>query len=471
MNEAAWRRLLSQIRDGTVVPVVGAQLLVGVGGQLPLQARLAQRLAQWHEGESDPPPASPPPPFRELHETVSLLKPHVNLQDLYGDVHAALQELTAGEDEAVIPAPLRQLGEITDFRLLVTLTPDDLLARALRRHRAVQEIVHSPRLPTSEGRDLGAGWQERAGEAHLLYLFGKARPAPMFAIHDEDVLEYAHNIMARGGHVPAAFLGELQERSLLLLGCNFPDWLGRFFLRVTNKSRLSEKAKREWLIEELQPEAGLTGFLRCYSRDTEVLSQVPPAQFVAELHRRWREQRDARAGAASPSAAVATPAAADGLPVKPLFFISYSRATDAARAQGLFQALLAMGVSEGEIWFDRQDIEPGQDFAHRIFDGIRGCRWFVPLLSDAALRREEAFVFREWRAANERQLGMNRSFVFPVIVDEDYDPARYVADPVRAWTQLDYGHAPHGQPDGRLLARFKALVREARRAEAGHAVA
>jgi hypothetical protein len=472
MNEAAWRRLLSQIRDGMVVPVVGPQLLVGMDGQAPLQARLAQRLLSWHEGEdSADAGAAPLPPFRELHEAVSRLKPRVNLQDLYGDVHAALQELTAGEDDAVIPLPLRQLAEISDFRLLVTLTPDELLARALRRHRAVQDIVHSPRLPTSEGRDLVTGWQERAGEAQLLYLFGKSRPAPMFALHDEDVLEYAHNIIARGGHVPAAFLGELQERSLLLLGCNFPDWLGRFFLRVTNKSRLSEKAKREWLIEELQPEAGLTGFLRSYSRDTEVLSQVPPAQFVAELHRRWSAEQAARAGDGGGPPASASAAARSGPPPRPLFFISYSRSTDAERAEALFQVLLGMGVSEGEVWFDRQAIEPGQDFAQRIHDGIRGCRYFLPLLSDAALRREEAFVFREWRAANERQLGMNRGFVFPVIVDEDYEPDRYVADPVRAWTQLDYGHAPQGRPDGRLMARLKSLVREARRPETGHALA
>jgi hypothetical protein len=468
MNEAAWRRLLSQIRDGMVVPVVGPQLLVGAEGQASLQARVAELLLQWHEGEEGVDHATPLPPGRELSEAVARLKPRANLQDLYGDVHAALQELTQGEDEAVVPLPIRQLAQITDFRLLVTLTPDDLLARSLRRRCALSEIVHSPRLPTSEGRDLPADWPARAGEAWLLYLFGKSRPAPMFALHEEDTLEYAHNLIARGGHVPGAFLGELQERSLLLLGCNFPDWLGRFFLRVMNKSRLSEKAKREWLIEAPQPEAGLTGFLRSYSRDTEVLSQMAPAQFVAELHRRWSADQAARAAPGGGAAAAAAP---PGPPPRPLFFISYSRATDLPRAQALVEALLKVGVSASEVWFDRQNIEPGHDFAQRIFEGIRGCRYFVPLLSHAALRREEAFVFREWRAANERQQGMNRGFVYPVIVDEDYEPEAYGAAPVQAWANLDFGHAPEGLPDGRLLSRLKALVREARRPEAERLVA
>jgi len=95
--------------------------------------------------------------------------------------------------------------------------------RSLCRRCAVREVVHSPNLPTSEGRDLPRDWNDTRGEAHLLYLFGKARSAPMFAIHDEDLLEYAHNVITRGSHVPSGFLDELQQRNLLLVGCNFPD--------------------------------------------------------------------------------------------------------------------------------------------------------------------------------------------------------------------------------------------------------
>ena len=86
---------------------------------------------------------------------------------------------------------------------------------------ATNEIIYSPYLPTSEGTDLPKDWLSRQGEVQLLYLFGKSRSAPMFAIHDEDYLEYVHNIIARGSHVPIKFLDELQQRSLLLIGCKF----------------------------------------------------------------------------------------------------------------------------------------------------------------------------------------------------------------------------------------------------------
>lgn len=45
----------------------------------------------------------------------------------------------------------------------------------------------------------------------------------MFAIHDENILEYVHNIIARGSHAPIKFFSELQQRNLLLIGCTAKD--------------------------------------------------------------------------------------------------------------------------------------------------------------------------------------------------------------------------------------------------------
>lgn len=456
MNEAAWKRLLSQIHDAYVVPVIGPELLVGSGGGL--QRRIAVQLLADRGLDVDP---AELPPFRELNAAISLLKlSESDLQEVYGDVNSLLQALTSAGD-AAIPAPIRQLAEITGFRLFVTLTPDDLLARSLRKRCAVNEIIHAPKLASSEFRDLD-DWRSRPGEVQVLYMLGKACSTPLFALHDEDVLEYLHNLIIRGSQVPIRFLGELLDRNLLLIGCNFPDWLSRFFLRLTNKERLSVKAKREWVVEEFGPDASLAGFLQDHSRGTQILSQLRPVEFVAELHRRW--MADQATKRAEPQAAMAAAAH----PPRALFFISYSRLTDLPRAEALFQALLGIGVGEDEIWFDRLAIEPGQDFGKRILDGIRSCRYFLPLLSVAADRRPEAFVFSEWCEANERKRRMNREFVLPLVVDAAYAPESYTADPVRAWMGIDFGHAPEGVPDERLLDKLTALLREARRSpEAG----
>jgi hypothetical protein len=236
--------------------------------------------------------------------------------------------------------------------------------------------------------------------------------------------------------------------------------LSRFFLRATRQTRLGSQAdeRREWLIEPLEPEESLTCFLRSYSRDTEILAETPPMNFVADLHQRWM----AEYGAGQDQSVTSR-----GWPQqsRTIFFISYSRKTDLPKAESLYQALLKLGVIGSEVWFDRREIEPGQDFQHRIIDGIRGCRYFLALLSDAGSSREEAFVFDEWQEANARNKAMNRDFIFPVVVDADYDPKRYVAKPLRDgdWDRLDFCHAPNGVPDERMMTKLTRLLREARR--------
>lgn len=458
MEEASWKRLLGQIRDGFVVPIVGCRLLVDANGKSDLQAKVAKQVLAAHGQKPDDDTL---PPFRELNEAVTRVRENgsAKLQDIYADVDEAIRGVTGAED-FVIPTPILHLAEITGFCLFVTLTPDDSLARSLRRHRAVNEIVHSPKLPTSERKDLPHDWTERRGEVQLLYLLGKSRPAPMFAIHDEDVLEYAHNVISRGSQVPTSFIAELQQRNLLLIGCNFPDWLSRFFLRATRQSRLGSQAedRREWLVEPLKPEESLTCFLRSYSKDTEILSEAEPMHFVAELHRRWMAEYrvDQRPPVSSTGGS---------MPSQAMFFISYSRKTDLTRAESLYQALLKLGVMESEVWFDRQNIEPGQDLRLRILDGIRHCRYFLALLSYEGDRREEAFVFDEWQEANVRMKSMNREFVFPVIVDAEYDPMRYTARPVLDgdWARLLFCHAPEGVPDAPMTAKLTHLLRQARR--------
>lgn len=462
MNDRSWDKLIDGIYAGLVVPIVGSRLLVGADGQTSLQGEVARQLLEDYYEISLDSLNRPLPLFRELSEAVSIIltrKGSDIRQELYENVYYAIKSVIRpdGITPPAAPEPIRQLAQITGFRLYVTLTPDDLLAESLRKRCAVNEIVHSPNLPTSEGKDLPIDWKTQAGEAQLLYLFGKSSLLPSFAIHDEDLLEYAHNVISHGSQVPTGFLGELQQRNLLFVGCNFPDWLTRLFLRATNQKRLSEIFKRAWLIEPLQPEEPLTCFLRSYSKDTEVLSQNSPVEFVAELYKRWM----AKYGN-GPAEVESTN---ENVPPRAMFFISYSRQTDTTKAESLYQSLLKQGLTEGEVWYDRQAIEPGQNYQRRIVDGIRGCRYFLPVLSQAADGRDEAFVFREWREATDLREGKNGEFILPVIVDSDYHPTRYKFESVWQWRswKIDFGHAPDGVPDDKLEAKLKKLVREARR--------
>ncbi|SFK35135.1 TIR domain-containing protein [Nitrosomonas aestuarii] len=453
MDDKSWNRLLRRIEDGLVVPVIGQQVLTCGKDNDSLQSQIAQHLLKQYDIE---PVHISLTPFNQLNDVVIQIKKEqeYDLQDLYADIHDAIKYLTTGPD-AHIPEPVRQIAAITSFQLFITLTPDDQLARTLRERCAVNEIIYSPYLPTSEGSDLPSDWQARHGEVQLLYLFGKARAGPMFAVHDEDLLEYVHNIIARGSHVPVKFLDELQQRSLLLIGCNFPEWLSRFFLRLTKQGRLLDtQRKREWLIENNCLDKNLVYFLESYSTGTKLISDISPTAFISELHQRWLARNKAVEHASSSKTGT--------VPRGALFFVSYCRGTDSLSATTLMESLQSQGVSSNEIWFDKNSIEPGNDLRNRILEGIQTCRYFIPLISKNADSLDEKYFRREWHEAIERSKAIQgRTFIFPIIVDQDFKLETYRCIP-HEFKQLLIGHAPVGQPDEQTNAALKKLVRSER---------
>ena len=90
MNERSWDRLLKSIEDGLVVPVVGPQVLIKQGGKDSLQAQIARQLLEFY---SDDLGSDALPPFHELNAVVTRLKQNHPIQDLYGDIHDAIEKL------------------------------------------------------------------------------------------------------------------------------------------------------------------------------------------------------------------------------------------------------------------------------------------------------------------------------------------------------------------------------------------
>ncbi len=452
-NERFWNRLLQAVADDNVIPIIGNRLLAD--GEQSFHKTVAEKLLEvngldtsqvpWRRG-------------REIHDAVYTIKAArpVNDSDLYGDVAEAIQSVSADFSNQLPPA-LSQFATIAGFRLIVYLGSDNLLARALSGRAQVNEIVHAPNLPLSEKIDLDPAWKNHPGEVNLLYLFGKAR-SNFFAIHEEDILEYAHNLMSGGQGVPVRFLDEMRSRNLLLIGCCFPDWLSRFFIRLFSKDRLSSKRKHEWYIDDSQGSPDLTVFLSTFSRDTDLVLDTPPSAFIEELHNRWQAQYG---GVQSPPVIPGSPPAKGAL-----FFISYSRQTDSPAVQRLYEKLRELGAEEGDIWFDRKTIEPGNDYQMTIITGIDRCRYFLPVISDAADQRPEGFFRREWNRAIKRQEAMadGYNFVLPLIVDEaERAPETYQNVPSEWLNHIHFGRAPGGEPDAPTYDTLLSWLRRARK--------
>src|SRR5262249_50732585 len=192
-----------------------------------------------------------------------------------------------------VPAPLRDIARIRHFDLFATTTPDNLVAQALDAVRfgglrQTDELEYAPQLPTDRRRDIPEVPSSRY--TAVFYLFGKADVSPFYAIHDEDSLEFPYTLQAGNG--PERMFSQLRTRNLLLIGCNFADWLSPFFLRLFNSDRLfsDQRTKKEFLVgEETATNRDFSIFLERFSQDSRRYP-IEADAFVAELYRRWSDR-------------------------------------------------------------------------------------------------------------------------------------------------------------------------------------
>jgi hypothetical protein len=357
--------------------------------------------------------------------------------------------------------PLRQLASIEAFSLYVTTTLDDLLARAIDevRHGSAaktRQILHVPNLPTDEFRDITDVDLASAQFTAVLSLFGKARNAQLYAAHDEDILEYVHNLQTRGSNVPERFVAKLRSSDLLVIGCHLPEWLSRFFLRLSSETRLGDdrRPKREFVVaDEGNTTDGLVVFLERFSRRSNVF-RYNPQRFVAELARRWRERRPLEA-AGIQTPAVQTGAAADTV------FISYTRG-DFTAAQNLRAELQKIGIDA--VWFDHTALRPGDDWSKHIASAIKRCYLFLPLISMQTEKRDEGYFREEWKQAEVRVRQIEgRTFIVPIVIDPGYtgNASAYKLIP-DAFPRAHFGHAPDGVMTDALREQLIVLIREYR---------
>lgn len=451
-SEDFWDDILGHLRDRVLLPVVGPELVTMKDGdrQVSLSRFLGERVAARYQLDVS-------------------WGPHSGLDDAVGAFLAArgsregerlyrvINDLVSGLDSPP-PDALRRLAGIRDFRLFLSTTFDPMLARALNDVRFggephTRELWFSPNQSTTEQQENAR--QPRETDTVVFKLFGKASSTPQYAIHDEDVLEWLHVLLTETARLPEWLADELKSSPVLFLGCQFSDWIGRLLTRMVSKSRLSLESKQFFIVGESAARSpDLTRFFQTFGGGSRVqVLDADPAAFVAELSERWHKRNP-------PEQAPPPPAG------KGSIFISYVR-EDAEAARRLSAALADIG---GDVWLDERRLQPGDRWEEEILASIRReVRLFLPVISRQTESREEGYVFKEWREAVERAKGIpsgGRKFIFPVVIDAEYDgnPSRYRQVP-DAFTASHWGQAPGGNPDEGLVSALRDAIRDMRRKE------
>lgn len=434
--ELLWEQLIEYLRTGALVPVVGQDLLrLSVDGrEVPLYTWLAQRLAAKLKIDVEGLPDT-----GALDAVVYRYLAGRNHSKDLTPLYSNLNSVMPRPGELPVPAPLDQLARIETLQLFVTTTFDSMLVRALNEARfggdtVTQILSHRP--GAADTIELGT-----AEAPVVLHFFGSISPlAGQYALTEEDKLEFVHNLQSERWQ--PRLVDELSKRPLLVLGQGFPDWLARFFLRVSSGSRLSASQTKTVFVDPMaRTEPQLARFLKTFGSAIQVV-QDDAAAFVAELYRRWQAAKPVQTLQATKPRAGA-------------IFLCYAR-EDHAAASTLHQALRAEAL---DVWFDERALRAGDHFDLEIQRAIQSCCLFVPLISRHSLTKEGRYFRTEWKQAEHWtiRLPSNYAFILPVAIDDtpEYDPALPEAIRSVQWKRL-----PGGKADPAFVAEVKQRHRQ-----------
>ena len=455
-HEDFWDDLLECIEDKRVIPIIGPDMLEVMidGRQINLYRHVAERLAE----RLRLPPAAADAEISLNNVVCRYLQERGRREELYPKIRNIMKEL-----QVAPPPALTKLARIRNFDLYVSLTFDTLLADALSAARLggnaqVEHLAFAP----NKSQDLPCE-REKLTRPLVYGLLGKVSAAPDYVITEEDTLEFLHALQSESKR-PHLLFDELQNNHLLIIGSAFPDWLARFFIRITKSRQLSmQRSESEILVDEhASQDRNLVLFLQSFSYSTKLYA-ANGAAFVDELYQRWIKRHPEQPAAAAPSAPAPVAGAADDVPTGAIF-VSYAK-EDLAAVQSLQKSLSDLGL---DVWFDKDRLEAGDQYDAKIRRHIKGCSLFIPVISRNTERRLEGYFRREWNLAIERSYGIadNVPFILPVVIDDTAEYSETVPERFRAaqWTRL---------PAGAVTAEFESclvkIVREQRKRERGYA--
>ncbi len=430
-----------------MVPVVGQDLLTvpESTGYKRLYPLLANRLAAYLKLSTDNLPEG-----GELNEVawryLSKGKPS---QQIY----AALKVVAAEAETLPIPEPLLQLAAIRAFPLFVSTTFDSSLARAINQKRyggnpRTRVFAHS----ANELQDL-PGDALNAGTPIVYQLMGKLSATPAYAVTQEDYIEFFHSLQSET-HGPAQLFHELSNRNLLMMGTRLSGWLTSFLMRMSKRQRLSQDDKTDYVADKtVNDDEDLVLFLKRFSSGTEIYREADSVAFVAELYQRWTERHPESAQPIVEAASEAVPRQ-----VEPgCVFLSYASENRGA-VEKIKDALEQNGV---DVFFDREQLQAGNNWDAKLRRNVNECGLFVPLISKETLTDDDRYFRIEWRAALARTQTMSfdpeHAFLLPVLLDDT--PLKHSALPpefaVPQATRL-----PGGVPTPEFVQRVVQIYRK-----------
>ncbi len=383
-DEPLWDKLIQQIIDGNVIPVIGADLLIENSSNL--HTVIIDFLAKGFHVTPNP------KSFSEL-----VYAPNYSLANKKDNVYYQVNKIF-GSKKFTPSQRLKRLLSIRQFPFVITTSFTPVVEQAMQEiwkdELKVMRFNNNP----SENDDIKNGTDLR--KPTIYYMFGKVgEGAHKYVLTDTDMLDFVSSWLSNDNRArPKNLCSELKEKYLLMLGNNYSNWLFRFIWYSMRKSDLGHGMLAYDTLDE-----SLLHFLERAETFTKQNTSDVIDQIITRLEKKLAENEKTKFNKPEENMDV---------------FISYSR-SDSAIAEKLYETLTAQGK---RVWFDRNNLTDGGNFMEEIRKAIRTAKYFVPILSENITReKDESHVYRnEWDQAIEVAISMGRTYIIPM-AEKNFD--------------------------------------------------
>lgn len=383
-DEPLWDKLIQQIVDGNVIPIIGADLLIDNSSNLHkfIMDGLARTFGVSKQVNS----------FSELVYAPEY-KNKFKLDNIYYQVDKifAAKRFPASER-------LRRLLSIKQFQFIITTSFTPVIEQAMQNiwkdELRVMKFNNNP----SENSDIKNGADLR--KPTIYYMFGKVGAgAHKYVLTDIDLLDFVSSWLSNDNKArPKNLCNELKDKYLLMLGNTYSDWLFRFIWYSIRKPDLGHGMLAYDTLDE-----SLINFLERTDTFTKQNTSDVIDQILVRLDKKLKENEATKFNKPEENMDV---------------FISYSR-SDTQVAEQLYKALTAQGK---RVWYDKYNLTDGGLFMDEIRKAIKTAKYFVPILTpNIEKEKRESHVYRnEWDTAIEVAISMGRTYIIP-LADSNFD--------------------------------------------------
>ena len=400
-NEKIWEILLDAIEQKRVVPIIGDEFFYAKvdEGLVNYKQYILNTLVSRFN-----PPKELTPDFNMIADLIkvnnqmqSLMGTFSNATSIYYEIGDIVRNTPVICDQCLVDF----LSSFQFPLILSTSYIPGLESILVNDGISVKAYDKTPRI------DIGTLNQQNTV---LYYLFGKCSKAnKTYMVTEDDLLDYMHlwhNIETR----PRNLSEYLSDKFLLLLGCNYPNWLFRFFWHsIKNFNLLSGNEGLKGIVASsmLNNDNELSRFLsriqtHTYANGKTFMNELKSRRRLDNASTKEKENEDVKENE-------------EGLCD---IFLSYSHKDFdiVAKIASIFEKYGA------KVWFDSTALKGSDLYDKIINDKISECQRFVPIISSTTETERRGYFRKEWYwALEELKFRLGSPYIAPITIDDiDY---------------------------------------------------